>query len=175
MDDSYAVAELVGINLYIHHDVCHHGSEAEVKLFRRILEETAELIQSEAGEGAPLNRRVDALLRQGFVYSEEMARILSLAMSSNKNAIVFGPAGHAKSAMVQAVIDGLGFGDETFFQFFGEGMDEARLFGGLNFRKLEEEKILEYFPENLSSIAALQYLRNCSTPLRLFFWLSRTP
>jgi MoxR-like ATPase len=26
-------------------------------------------------------------------------------------------------------------------------MDESRLFGGLNFRKLDEEKVLEYFPE----------------------------
>jgi hypothetical protein len=78
---------------------------------------------------------------------EEIARVLALAFAGKKNLIVFGPAGHGKSEMVQAVISGLGIAEETFFQFFGEGMDESRLFGGLNFRKLEEEKVLEYYPE----------------------------
>lgn len=91
--------------------------------------------------------KIKAILSAGFILVEDMARILALAFQGKKNVIVFGPAGHAKSAMVQSVVDGLGVADETFFQFFGEGMDEARLFGGLNFRKLEDEKVLEYYPE----------------------------
>lgn len=87
------------------------------------------------------------ILATSFVFVEEMARVLSLAFISKKNVIVFGPAGHGKSEMVKAVIDGLGLDSDAFYQFFGEGMDESRLFGGLNFKKLEEEKILEYFPE----------------------------
>lgn len=88
-----------------------------------------------------------AILVASFVFVEEMARILALAFTAKKNVIVFGPGGHGKSEMVKAVVDGLGLADEAFYQFFGEGMDESRLFGGLNFRKLEDEKILEYFPE----------------------------
>jgi len=87
------------------------------------------------------------ILSSMFVFCEEMARILALAFSAKKNVIVFGPGGHAKSEMVKAVIDGLGLNGDTFYQFFGEGMDESRLFGGLNFRKLEEDKVLEYYPE----------------------------
>lgn len=90
---------------------------------------------------------ISKILSASFVFVDEIARVLALAFASGKNVIVFGPAGHGKSEMVKAVVDGLGLDSETFYQFFGEGMDESRLFGGLNFRKLEEEKILEYFPE----------------------------
>ncbi len=92
-------------------------------------------------------QKILAILSASFVFVEEVARILSLAFAGKKNVIIFGPAGHGKSEMIKSVIDGLGLGDETFCQFFGEGMDEARLFGGLNFAKLESEKVLEYFPE----------------------------
>jgi hypothetical protein len=91
--------------------------------------------------------RIKAILSANFVFAEEMARVLSLAFSGKKNVIVFGPAGHGKSEMISTVVRELGFADDTFVQFFGEGMDEARLFGGLNFQKLEQEKVLEYYPE----------------------------
>lgn len=91
--------------------------------------------------------KIKAILEAGFVFVEEVARVLALAFAGKKNVIIFGPAGHGKSEMIKSVIEGLGLGDETFYQFFGEGMDEARLFGGLNFAKLEAEKVLEYFPE----------------------------
>ncbi|MEZ4103971.1 MAG: AAA family ATPase [Candidatus Paceibacterota bacterium] len=93
-------------------------------------------------------KKISDTLGSKFVFTSEVARVLSLGFSGKKNVIIFGPAGHGKSEMVQSVVEGLGLQDETFCQFFGEGMDEARLFGGLNFKKLEEEKVLEYFPEN---------------------------
>lgn len=92
-------------------------------------------------------QKILAILDASFIKIEEIARVLSLAFTGKKNLIVFGPGGHGKSEMVQSVIDGLDLSEETFVQFFGEGMDESRLFGGLNFRKLEEEKVLEYYPE----------------------------
>ena len=92
-------------------------------------------------------QKILAILNAGYVFVEEVARVLSLAFAGKKNVIIFGPAGHGKSEMAKAVIDGLGLADETFYQFFGEGMDEARLFGGLDFAKLEADKVLEYFPE----------------------------
>ena len=91
--------------------------------------------------------KISGILSQGFVFIEEVTRVLSLGFAGKKNLIVFGPGGHGKSEMIQAVIDGLNIFEETFVQFFGEGMDESRLFGGLNFKKLEEEKTLEYYPE----------------------------
>ena len=92
-------------------------------------------------------KNIAEILAERFVYTNEVARILSLGFMGKKNIIMYGPAGHAKSEMVQAVVQGLGIEEETFFQFFGEGMDESRLFGGLNFKKLEDEKVLEYYPE----------------------------
>lgn len=91
--------------------------------------------------------KIPSILEEGFVFTDEVARILSLGMGGRKNVIIFGPGGHAKSEMVQAVVRGLGIESETFFQFFGEGMDESRLFGGLDFKKLEDEKVLQYHPE----------------------------
>jgi hypothetical protein len=91
--------------------------------------------------------KVKSILDSEFVFTDQVARILALSLSAGKNCIMYGPGGHGKSAMVKSVIDGLDMADETFYQFFGEGMDESRLFGGLNFRKLEDEKVLEYHPE----------------------------
>lgn len=91
--------------------------------------------------------KIQSVLQESFVFTEDVARILALGFEGKKNVLVFGPGGHAKSEMVSAVIDGLGLSNETFVQFFGEGMDEAKLFGGLNFAKLEAEKVLEYYPE----------------------------
>ncbi len=94
-----------------------------------------------------LYQRIRGILDANFVFADEVARILALAIGGRKNVIIYGPGGHAKSAMISEVIRGLGLVEDCFVQFFGEGMDESRLFGGLNFRKLEDEKILEYFPE----------------------------
>jgi hypothetical protein len=87
-------------------------------------------------------------LERDFVKSEEVARILSLALESGKNVILWGPGGHGKSEMVQAALDEVAHESEIFVQSFGEGMDEATLWGGLDFKALDAEKTLRYFPEN---------------------------
>ena len=94
-----------------------------------------------------LYQQIKGYLDANFVFADEIARILALAISGRKNVIVYGPSGHAKSAMVDEVMQGLGLVEDCFVQFFGEGMDESRLFGGLDFGKLDEDKVLEYFPE----------------------------
>jgi MoxR-like ATPase len=94
-----------------------------------------------------LHKKIFDILDKCFVFVEDVSRILALAFQGKKNVIIFGPGGHAKSEMVTEALRGLGWENDSFTQFFGEGMDEARLFGGLNFRKLEEDKILEYYPE----------------------------
>jgi len=153
-DESYCVAELIGHNLFVHHDLVHHGTDNEVAIFSRLMSEVIDVMSFTTGaeevdmdDAMPTAARIRKSLSEEFVFSAEVARILSICFAGDKNCIIFGPAGHGKSEMVQSVIDGLGIAKETFFQFFGEGMDEARLFGGLDFRKLEKEKVLEYFPE----------------------------
>lgn len=41
-DGDYQVAELIDNNLYIHHDVCHHGTENELNIYKMILTKVAE-------------------------------------------------------------------------------------------------------------------------------------
>lgn len=95
-----------------------------------------------------LLEKIRNILDTSFVFYEEVAEILAVALAAKKNVILWGPGGHAKSAMVTAVVRGLGIEAETFVQSFGEGLDEAALWGGLDFGKLETEKVLEYFPTN---------------------------
>lgn len=40
-DDGYVVGELVNNNLYIHHDACHYGTNQELLIYWRILQEAA--------------------------------------------------------------------------------------------------------------------------------------
>ncbi len=87
-------------------------------------------------------------LEQDFIRCEELARILSLAFESGKNVLLWGPGGHGKSEMVAAALACVATENEIFVQSFGEGMDEATLWGGLDFRALEERKVLIYHPEN---------------------------
>ena len=94
-----------------------------------------------------LHQRIKAILDADFVFANEVARVLALAIGGQKNMIIYGPGGHAKSAMINEVIRGLNLVEDCFVQFFGEGMDESRLFGGLDFGRLERDKVLEYFPE----------------------------
>jgi MoxR-like ATPase len=90
--------------------------------------------------------KVRTILSSQFVFCDDVAEALAVALTAKKNAILWGPGGHAKSAMVKAVIDGLHMAQDAFFLSFGEGMDEATLWGGLDFGKLETEKVLHYFP-----------------------------
>ncbi len=99
--------------------------------------------------------KIKAILSAGFIFCDEVAEILAVALTAKKNIILWGPGGHAKSAMVQAIVNALGLADDVFFMSFGEGMDEATLWGGLDFGKLDTEKVLEYFPER--SFLARQY------------------
>ncbi|MBI2356065.1 MAG: AAA family ATPase [Candidatus Doudnabacteria bacterium] len=92
--------------------------------------------------------KVVATLATTFVRSESLARILALAFESGKNVLLWGPGGHGKSEMVQAALACVAEEANIFVQSFGEGMDEATLWGGLDFAALERDKRLVYHPEN---------------------------
>jgi MoxR-like ATPase len=91
-------------------------------------------------------KTIETTLNTRFVNIDEIARILALAIESNKNVLLWGPGGHGKSEMVMAALQALFAEEDIFVQSFGEGMDEATLWGGLDFKALEEEKVLRYFP-----------------------------
>ena len=86
---------------------------------------------------------------QTFVHADDVREAVSLALVSGKHLILFGPGGHAKSEMIGRVTDAL-TGAVTFVQSFGEGMDEARLYGGLDLPALEAgaEARIQYRPEH---------------------------
>lgn len=102
-----------------------------------------------------LYARILAALSLHFIQVEELARILALAIESGKNMLLWGPGGHGKSEMVAKALSIVISEDNLFVQSFGEGMDEATLWGGLDFRALEEQKVMKYFPEN--SFLAAEY------------------
>ena len=87
------------------------------------------------------------VLAAQFVRCEEVSRILALALESGRNVLLWGPGGHGKSEMVATALKAVAAEEEIFVQSFGEGMDEATLWGGLDFAALEREKVLRYFPE----------------------------
>ena len=123
----------------------------------------------------------DGILAEKFIKTEEISSILSLAFTSNKNAIIYGPAGHGKSEMLTYITNALipnkcghvcngkcqdscihdchlddtshekycGVSD-VFVQSFGEGMDEAQLWGGVDMNKLQdpENPRIEYAPQH---------------------------
>lgn len=83
-----------------------------------------------------------------FVKATALREIISLALVSGKNCILFGPGGHGKSEMTAAVLAAV-TGATSRTQMFGEGMDEARLYGGINLAKLNDptDPVIEYHPD----------------------------
>lgn len=84
-----------------------------------------------------------------FIRIEALREVLSLSLISGKNVVLYGPAGHGKSEAIQAITSAIQ-GAKVFVQYFGEGMDESRIYGGLNLRRLSdtEDPRIEYDPAN---------------------------
>jgi len=99
--------------------------------------------------------KISAALASQFISCEEIARAIALAIESGQNLLLWGPAGHGKSEMVTAALLAVASEEAVHVQSFGEGMDEATLWGGLDFAALEREKVLRYFPEQ--SFLAREY------------------
>lgn len=55
-ETGWDVGELVENNLYIHHDLCHHGTDQEIEIFRRLCKEAVEKISLTPAEKKKLQR-----------------------------------------------------------------------------------------------------------------------
>ena len=73
--------------------------------------------------------RIESALAVDFIQHQKIARILALAVESGKNVLLWGPGGHGKSEMVETALAQVASADNIFVQSFGEGMDEATLWG----------------------------------------------
>jgi hypothetical protein len=90
-----------------------------------------------------LEEKIKDILSRKFIYTDGIAEILASAIYSGQNVILYGPGGHGKSEMVEAVLEGLGLWDradpinsQTLIQSFGEGLTEDALWGGIDFKRL---------------------------------------
>ncbi len=132
-------------------------------------------------ESKQVEAGVKEILDERFVKTEEVSGIISLAFQGNKNAIIYGPAGHGKSQIMEYITSAIipkrcghicngscvdacihtcdvyidnsdtpsCHVSDVFIQSFGEGMDEAKLWGGVDMAKLQdsENPRLEYAPQ----------------------------
>ncbi|MFC1656529.1 hypothetical protein ACFL14_00995 [Patescibacteria group bacterium] len=70
-DHQYLIAELVGDNLYIRHDICHCGSNREIRIFCHILQEVAEYLSLGHNDRlrwlSDVQRKLSEILKSRFV------------------------------------------------------------------------------------------------------------
>lgn len=81
-----------------------------------------------------------------FVFMDKAKEILDIAFDNNRNVILYGPGGYAKSDFsLEYLIDR---GIEPFIQTMGSGMTTDRLFGGLDIPRFNATGKVEYLVEN---------------------------
>jgi len=85
-ETGWAVGELVGdANLYIHHDLCHHGTDREIKIFRRLCEEVVTELTASPGKKAEREREI--LNRSRAAYVRECGRRLQSTIEATRKSI----------------------------------------------------------------------------------------
>lgn len=88
-ETGWVVAELVGDNLYIHHDICHHGKDSEKEIFSIVLEKVVEELsisekEREKREKEKVKRRLE--LQKTF-YVKECSKRLEQTLQSVREKI----------------------------------------------------------------------------------------
>lgn len=88
-ETDWAVGELVGNNLYIHHDLCHHGTDQEIQIFRLLLEEVVAEMQLSPEKKAERQRKMqeEALARFRGIYVVECGRRLQKAFKETQRSL----------------------------------------------------------------------------------------
>lgn len=85
----WAVGELVGDNLYIHHDLCHEGTDWEIEIFRRLLKETVVEMKGSPEERIGRRRKlVEAQLKESLArYVKECEKRIASSIASARTDI----------------------------------------------------------------------------------------
>ena len=76
--------------------------------------------------------KVQEQLSASFVFSDDVAEVLCRAFRTGKNVILWGDGGFGKSEMTEEVIKILGLTNQTSTLDFGDGTEEAALWGGID-------------------------------------------
>lgn len=95
-----------------------------------------------------IREQIRTALRAKFIKCDEIADVIATAIAAEKNVILWGPGGHAKSEMILEALSVIFPREEIFIQSLGEDTDEASFWGGVDFKKFKKEDKLEYHPEN---------------------------
>ena len=83
---------------------------------------------------------------KGFVYMDDVNKILNVALNTQENVILFGKGGYGKSEYTIEFLKELGI--EPFVLTMGSGMTTDRMFGGLDLKTFNETGKLEYLVQN---------------------------
>lgn len=89
-----------------------------------------------------------------FVFMEDVKRILSASLKTEKNIILYGPGGYGKSEFTEAFLREAGI--TPYVITMGSGMTTDRLFGGLDIPTFNGTGKIEYLVEN--SFMANEYV-----------------
>ena len=97
-------------------------------------------------EGEVVTTKVERKLTEGFVYMDNVRKVLDVAKATSQNVVLFGKGGYGKS---EYTLDYLReHGIDPFVQTMGTGMTTDRLFGGIDLKKFNEAGKIEYLVEN---------------------------
>lgn len=98
---NWMVGELVGdSNLYIHHDLCHQGTDRELAIFRRLLEEVVLELSGTPEDKAERQRKLAEAQRKASreAYIKECSSRFEKTLKGTREAI---KTGHADVARIQ--------------------------------------------------------------------------
>jgi len=93
--NGWPAAELIEeTNLYIHHDICHHGTDRELEIFRHILEETVIELTVSPEEKAERQKKLAEKKRERArqAYAQECSARLQKSLAELENKISNGNA-----------------------------------------------------------------------------------
>jgi hypothetical protein len=85
-----------------------------------------------------------------FINAESVIESLILAHETKSNIILWGPGGFGKTEIAKAFCK-LAYGSEDkdiFVQSFHQGIDESKIYGGVDMLKLQNEGSIEYLTDN---------------------------
>lgn len=82
----------------------------------------------------------------GFVYMDNVGKVLNIALNTDENVILYGKGGYGKSEFTIEYLREMGI--DPYVITMGTGMTTDRLFGGLDLPKFNQSGKIEYLVDN---------------------------